>query len=205
MPFGADSIFRGSENDVLDGGDGNDFLNGQAGDDTANGSTGDDTALGGGGRDSLLDGDGDDILNGQSGNDTILDDYAGFITGDPVTQRTGPLFLETPRVDLLKELGCLVTTDVNLAQRADIDQPGPGANTLGLGQDAFLPGLPQSRQLPPTLGAAMPSTLLRLLAVLPQVGLPRRICCHYRRRRRRRHSAPKSAFLQLAFAWRVRE
>ena len=63
---------RGSDDDLLDGGDGNDHLLGGRGDDVLVGGTGDDELDGGRGDDVLIGGTGDDDLKGSAGADLLI-------------------------------------------------------------------------------------------------------------------------------------
>ena len=69
--MGNDTIYGGSNDDILEGAAGNDTLHGEAGKDTLNGGAGDDTLNGNEGDDILKGAEGNDTLNGGDGYDTL--------------------------------------------------------------------------------------------------------------------------------------
>lgn len=91
---GADELFGGDGDDVINGGAGADFLFGEGGSDSLNGGLDDDQISGGDGADFLQGDRGDDVLDGGDGVDTIFggigdDVLLGGTSGDVMNGDAG--------------------------------------------------------------------------------------------------------------------
>lgn len=116
-----DTVFGGSGDDTILGGDDADSISGGAGDDSIDGGIDDDTIAGDGGDDIISGGDGDDVIASGSGADTVTggegadsiftgageDSIIGATAGDTVDGGSGPVDFDT-----------LNLTSASLAQQA---------------------------------------------------------------------------------------
>lgn len=136
---GDDSLFGGSEADLIEGGDGNDSIVAAGADDTVTGGDGNDTLKGASGKDSLDGGAGDDSLLGQG---TTGDTLTGGVGDDVLDGGSGnDIIIESTDVNLFLSTTALAGLGVDTLISVERALLSGGAGNNRIEATGFAPSL----------------------------------------------------------------